>query len=63
LRVRARCAAFLRDPQLLKEARYERAKLHLAAGKTTQGRKELEKLYAEDAAFRDVTELLQRLSE
>lgn len=48
-----------RDPELLKEARYARGRLHLRMGKQAQGRKELEKLYAEDAGFRDVAELLR----
>ena len=48
-----------REPELLKEASYERAKLYLAAGKKAQGRKELEKLYAEDSGYRDVAELLR----
>jgi tetratricopeptide (TPR) repeat protein len=48
-----------RDPELLKEARYERAKLYIATGKRAQGRKELEKIYAEDARFRDVSDLLR----
>lgn len=49
-----------REPELLNEARYERAKLYLATGKKAQGRKELEKVYAEDAGFRDVAELLRQ---
>lgn len=48
-----------REPELLKEARYERAQLYLAAGKKAQGRKELEKLYAEDSGYRDVAALLR----
>jgi tetratricopeptide (TPR) repeat protein len=48
-----------RDPELLKEARYARAQLYLRTGKKAQGRKEFEKLYAEDANFRDVAELLR----
>lgn len=42
----------------MKEARYERGRLYIATGKKAQGRKELEKVYAEDARFRDVAELL-----
>jgi tetratricopeptide (TPR) repeat protein len=49
-----------RDPELLREARYERARLYLASGKKAQGRRELEKLYAEDAQFRDVAALLRQ---
>jgi tetratricopeptide (TPR) repeat protein len=52
-----------RDADLLREARYERGKLYLATGKKAQGRRELEKVYAEDAGFRDVAELLRELSE
>lgn len=50
-----------RDPDLLKEARYSRARLYLANGKKAQGRKELEKLYAEDSTFRDVQALLSEV--
>ena len=45
-----------RDPELLKEARYQRAALYLRIGRRAQARKELEKLYAEDAAYRDVAQ-------
>jgi tetratricopeptide (TPR) repeat protein len=48
-----------RDPELLKQARYERGKLYIATGKRAQGRKELEKVYAEDARFRNVADLLR----
>ena len=51
-----------RDPDLLKEARYARGRLYLAMGKKAQGRKELERVYAEDAGFRDVRQLLDSLS-
>lgn len=47
-----------RDADLLREARYARARLYLDAGTKAQGRKELEKIYAEDPKFRDVAELL-----
>jgi tetratricopeptide (TPR) repeat protein len=47
-----------RDPELLKQARYERGQLYVAMGKRAQGRKDLEKVYAEDARFGDVAELL-----
>jgi tetratricopeptide (TPR) repeat protein len=47
-----------RDPDLLKEARYERALLYAETGKKGQARKELEKLYAEDSSYRDVKERL-----
>ena len=43
-----------RDPGLLREARYARGCLYLEMGKKAQGRKELEKVYAEDPKFRDV---------
>ena len=49
-----------RDRELLKEARYQRAALYLQLGRRAQATKELEKLYAEDAAFRDVAHLLQQ---
>lgn len=48
-----------RDSELLKAARYERGKLYIAIGEKAQGRKDLEKLYAEDARFGDVAELLE----
>jgi len=51
-----------RNAELLKEARYERGKLLLAAGKAAQGRKELEKLYAEDPRYRDAAELVREQS-
>ena len=47
-----------RDPDLLKAARYERARLYLDMARKAQGRKELERLYAEDPGFRDVRQLL-----
>lgn len=47
-----------RDPDLLKEARYQRGNLYIATGKKAQGRKDLEKVYAEDAHFRDVADRL-----
>ena len=48
-----------RDPELLKEARYERGRLLLQVGKAAQGRKDLEKLYATDPHYSDVAELLR----
>jgi hypothetical protein len=48
-----------RDADLLREARYLRGRLHLATGKRAHGRKDLERVYAEDPQFRDVRELLQ----
>lgn len=50
-----------RDPELLKEARYARGRLYLKMGKRAQARKEFEKVYAEDAGFRDVRSLLADL--
>ena len=47
-----------RDPDLLQEARYGRGRLYIDLGKRAQGRKDLEKVYAEDPSFRDVRELL-----
>jgi tetratricopeptide (TPR) repeat protein len=48
-----------RNPELLKEARYERGKLLLARGKTAQARKDLQTVYAEDPSYRDVATLVQ----
>ena len=45
-----------RDPELLKAARYERGRLYIAAGKKSQGRKDLERVYADDSKYRDVAE-------
>jgi hypothetical protein len=50
-----------REPDLLKEARYERALLYIESGKSAQGRKELEKAYAVDSGYRDVRERLAAL--
>jgi tetratricopeptide (TPR) repeat protein len=47
-----------RDPELLKEARYERGKLLIAIGKVAQGKKDLEKVYAQDSGYADVASLL-----
>jgi tetratricopeptide (TPR) repeat protein len=47
-----------RDPGLLKWARYDRGKLYLRLGKTSQGRKDLGAVYADDPGYRDVRELL-----
>jgi tetratricopeptide (TPR) repeat protein len=51
-----------RDTTLLKEARYSRAKLYLKLGKTSQAKRDLNHLYAEDPEFNDVAEVLQSLS-
>jgi tetratricopeptide (TPR) repeat protein len=48
-----------RDPELLKEARYERGALLLARGKTAQATKDLQTVYADDPHYRDVATLLQ----
>jgi tetratricopeptide (TPR) repeat protein len=48
-----------RDPGLLKDARYRRARVYERAGKASQAKKELEKLYAEDPSYRDVAELVR----
>jgi tetratricopeptide (TPR) repeat protein len=47
-----------RDPDLLREARYQRGRLYMQLGKKAQGRKELEKVYADDPNYRDVGELI-----
>jgi tetratricopeptide (TPR) repeat protein len=51
-----------RDPGLLREARYERARLYIEDGKKAQARKEFEKVYADDPNYRDVRDLLASLS-
>lgn len=51
-----------REPELLREARYSKGKLLIAAGKKAMGRKELEKVYADDPNFRDVKDLLAQAS-
>jgi tetratricopeptide (TPR) repeat protein len=48
-----------RDPDLLKEARYERGTLLLELGKAAQGKKDLEQVYANDPKYRDVAELVR----
>ena len=48
-----------RDGKLLKAARYGRGRLYLQLGKKAQGRKDLERVYADDPKYRDVPELLQ----
>jgi hypothetical protein len=47
-----------RDLGLLKWARYDRGKLYLRLGKTSQGRKDLGAVYADEPGYRDVRELL-----
>lgn len=43
-----------RNPDLLKEVRYDRAALYEAAGQAARARTDWEKLYAEDPRYRDV---------
>lgn len=50
-----------RDEQLLKEARYQRAKLYLQIGKRGMAKRDLGRLYGEDPAFEDVRVLLASL--
>jgi tetratricopeptide (TPR) repeat protein len=47
-----------RDSDLLKWARYDRGHLYLRLGKTSQGRKDLGAVYADDPEYRDVRQLL-----
>jgi tetratricopeptide (TPR) repeat protein len=48
-----------RNPDLLKEARYERGRLRLEQGKSAQAMKDLQTVYAEDPGFRDVAALVR----
>ena len=48
-----------RNPELLKEARYERGKLLLADGKTARAMKDLQSVYADDPRYRDVAALVR----
>jgi tetratricopeptide (TPR) repeat protein len=48
-----------RDAALLKAARYGRGRLYLQLGKKAQGRKDLERVYADDPQYRDVADLLK----
>lgn len=48
-----------RNPELLKEARYGRGKLLVEMGKTAQGKKDLEQVYADDPKYADVAELVR----
>lgn len=45
-----------RHPEILKAARYERALTYEAMGKTSQSRRDLERLYAEDPSYEDVAD-------
>jgi tetratricopeptide (TPR) repeat protein len=48
-----------RDPELLKDARYERGKLLLERGKWAQAMKDLQTVYAEDPHYKDVAALVR----
>ena len=48
-----------RNPELLKEARYERGALLLARGKHAQAMKDLQAVYADDPRYRDVAALVR----
>jgi tetratricopeptide (TPR) repeat protein len=48
-----------RNPELLKEARYERGTLLLARGRESQAMKDLQTVYADDPGYRDVATLVQ----
>jgi hypothetical protein len=47
-----------RDPDLLRDIRYERALLYEQAGQASRAKKDLEKLYAEEPGYADVRERL-----
>lgn len=47
-----------RDPEFLKMARYERAKLYRKLGKKAQATKDLSRIYADDPDYKDVGGLL-----
>jgi tetratricopeptide (TPR) repeat protein len=51
-----------RDDQLLREARYHRAKLYMQVGKRAMAKRDLGRLYGEDPDFEDVRALLTSLS-
>jgi tetratricopeptide (TPR) repeat protein len=50
-----------RDEELLKEARYRRAKLYLKLGKTGMAKRDLGRLYGDDPDYEDVATLLRTL--
>jgi tetratricopeptide (TPR) repeat protein len=50
-----------RDEQLLKEARYQRAKLYIQIGRRAMAKRDLGRLYGEDPEFEDVRVLLASL--
>jgi tetratricopeptide (TPR) repeat protein len=51
-----------RDAQLLKEARYNRAKLYIKAGKRAMAKRDLGRLYGEDPDYEDVADLLASIT-
>ena len=51
-----------RDPELLKQARYGRAKLYLKMGKKGMAKRDLGRLYGEDPDYEDVESLLRTLA-
>jgi tetratricopeptide (TPR) repeat protein len=51
-----------REEQLLKEARYNRAKLYLQVGKNAMAKRDLGRLYGEDPDYEDVAALLASLA-
>lgn len=51
-----------RNPELLKRARYQRASLYLRQGEQAKAKRDLSRLYADDADYADVSTLLRKLS-
>ncbi len=51
-----------REKSLLREARYERAKLYQELGKKAMAKRDLGRLYGEDPDYRDVAALLRQLA-
>jgi len=50
-----------RDPELLKEIRYDRGLCYESVGQPARARKDWEKLYAEEPSYRDVAERLSAI--
>jgi hypothetical protein len=48
-----------RDPELLKEARYQRGRVLLERRKTAQAMRDLQAVYADDPHYRDVATLVR----
>jgi tetratricopeptide (TPR) repeat protein len=48
-----------RNRELLKRARYQRAKLHLDKGRRAMAKRDIGRLYADDPNYRDVAGLLR----